>query len=152
MRRSFTGPTGWLCRLPAALLLAALWSAVAAAHHSFASIYDSGKTLALTGTVREFLFINPHPFLVVEVQDESGGRQTWRAEMDNRFELLDIGMTAKTFRPGDLVIVSGSPGRSQPNILYLWRLDRPADGLRYQQIGGTPSLICCQASGLPSTK
>jgi hypothetical protein len=128
-------------RFPTIVLLAALWPAVLVAHHSFAGIYDSAQTIALTGTVREFLFINPHPFLVVEVQDQSGGRRAWRAEMDNRFELRDIGMTAGTFRPGDLVIISGSPGRSQPNILYLWRLERPADGLRYQQIGYTPSLI-----------
>jgi len=124
-----------------ATLLAAGWSSAAVAHHSFSNIYDTGQTLALTGTVREFLFVHPHPLLVVEVLDEAGKRQTWRAEMDNRFELEEIGVTAETFRPGDVVLVSGSPGRSRPNILYLWKLDRPVDGLRYQQIGGTPSLI-----------
>jgi len=124
-----------------ATLLAAGWSGAAMAHHSFSNIYDTGQTLALTGTVREFLFVHPHPLLVVEVLDEAGKRQTWRAEMDNRFELEEIGVTAETFRPGDVVVISGSPGRSQPNILYLWKLDRPVDGLRYQQIGGTPSLI-----------
>jgi hypothetical protein len=118
----------------------ALWSSAGMAHHSFANIYDSGQTVTMTGIVREFLFVHPHPFLVVDVQNQAGERQTWRAEMDNRFELEDIGVTAVTFRPGDQVIVSGSPGRSQPLILYLWRLDRPADRLRYQQIGGTPSL------------
>jgi hypothetical protein len=76
----------------------------------------------------------------VEVRNEAGERQTWRAEMDNRFELEDIGMTAGTFRAGDQVIVSGSPGRSQRLIMYLWKLERPADTLRYQQIGGTPSI------------
>lgn len=128
------------CRLPATLLLATLWSCVSLAHHSFASIYDSGKTVTLTGTVREFLFVHPHPFLIVEVRSEAGEHQTWRAEMDNRFELEDIGMTSRTFRAGDQVIVSGSPGRNQPFILYLWQLERPADRLRYRQIGSTPSL------------
>src|SRR5688572_13439380 len=80
MHRSLTGPAGWPGRFPAAWLLAALWSDLVIAHHSFASIYDSGQTLALTGTVREFLFINPHPFLVVEVQNQSGRRETWKAE------------------------------------------------------------------------
>ena len=122
------------------LLLITLWSGAALAHHSFSSIYDSGKNVTLTGTVREFQFVHPHPFLVVDVRDEAGERQTWRAEMDNRYELEDIGMTGSTFRPGDQVIVSGSPGRSQPFILYMWRLDRPADKLRYQQTGYTPSL------------
>jgi hypothetical protein len=122
------------------LLLAVLWSGATLAHHSFANVYDSERTVKMTGTVREFLFIHPHPFLVVEVQNEAGVRQSWRAEMDNRYELEDIGMTAKTFRPGDQVIISGSPGRSQQLILYLWQLDRPADKLRYKQTGYTPSL------------
>lgn len=122
-------------------MLASLWSGAVVAHHSFASIYDSARTVTLTGTVSEFLFVHPHPFLVVEVRSEAGERQTWRAEMDNRFELEDIGMTETTFRPGDQVVVSGSPGRSSPLILYLWRLERPADRLRYQQIGSTPSMI-----------
>jgi hypothetical protein len=96
--------------------------------------------VTLTGTVREFLFVHPHPFLVVEVRNNAGTQQTWRAEMDNRFELEEIGMTASTFRPGDQVIVSGSPGRNQPLILYLWQLERSVDRLRYRQTGGTPSL------------
>jgi hypothetical protein len=127
-------------RWPAALLLAAIWSGAAFAHHTFDGIYDSDQTVKLTGTVREFLFIHPHPFLVVEIRNEAGVIQTWRAEMDNRFELEEIGMTARTFRPGDQVIVSGSPGRSQRFIMYLWQLERPADRLRYRQIGSTPSL------------
>lgn len=126
-------------RLPTALALAAIWSVAAEAHHSFASIYDSEQTVTLIATVREFQFIHPHPFLVVEVLAESGERQTWRAEMDNRFELEAIGITRSTFRPGDRVVASGSPGRNQAFILYLWRLDRPADKVRYQQVGSTPS-------------
>lgn len=120
--------------------MAAIWSGAAVAHHSFASVYDSGQTVTLTATVREFQFIHPHPILVVEVRNDAGGRQTWRAEMDNRFELEEIGMTRNTFRLGDQVVVSGSPGRNQAFILYLRRLDRPADGLRYRQTGSTPSL------------
>lgn len=123
-----------------ALALTAIWCGAAMAHHSFAGIYDSGRTVTLTATVREFQFIHPHPFLVVETRSDTGERQTWRAEMDNRFELEDIGITRNTFRPGDQVVISGSRGRSQAFILYLWRLDRPADRLRYEQVGSTPRL------------
>jgi Family of unknown function (DUF6152) len=133
------------CPAPAGLVLllvltATLWSGTALAHHSFASIYDTGKSVTVTGSVREFQFVHPHPFLVVEIRGKSGERQIWRAEMDNRFELEEIGMTENTFRPGDEVVVSGSPGRSQSSILYMWRLERAADGLLYRQTGGTPSL------------
>lgn len=125
---------------PVAQALTMLWSGAVLAHHSFSNIYDSSKTVALNATVVEFEFVHPHPFLVVEVRSETGERLIWRAEMDNRHELEDIGFTTSTFRRGDQVIVSGSPGRTQPNILYMWRLERPSDGLRYRQTGGTPSL------------
>ncbi len=138
MRNFSTVSESWPRRWPA-LLLAAV-SGGAAAHHSFSSIYDSAQTVTLTGTVREFLFIHPHPLLVVEVRGEGAQPQAWRAEMDNRSELENIGMTRSTFRPGDQVIVSGSPGRSQSFVLYLLQLERPADRLRYRQVGSTPSL------------
>jgi hypothetical protein len=129
-------------RLPGILLLCLLGAAAggASAHHSFGAIYDQQQDLALEGTVREFAFIHPHPLLLIDVPDAGGTVQTWRAEMDNRYELEAIGVTARTFRPGDRVRVNGSPGRTQAGILYLWKLVRPADGLRYEQIGQTPYL------------
>jgi hypothetical protein len=122
-----------------------LWLSVASAcaasaHHSFASIYDSSRSVTLDGVVSEFLFIHPHPYLVIDVTQPGGARQSWRAEMDNRFELADIGVTGRTFRPGDRVIASGSPGRKESQTLYLMKLERPSDGLRYEQIGATPSI------------
>ena len=116
------------------------WSCIASAHHSFAGIYDQARSVTLNGVVREFQFVHPHPFLIIDVMGDGDDVNSWRAEMDNRFELEDIGITSQTFRPGDRVLASGSPGRTQPHTLYLWRLDRPADGLHYEQVGGTPSI------------
>ena len=51
-----------------ALLAAALATAApASAHHSIAAAYDGGKRLTLDASVVEFHFVNPHPFLVVDV-------------------------------------------------------------------------------------
>lgn len=113
------------------------WASNAFAHHSFANVYDTNRSITLEGVVNEFQFVHPHPILVIRVAPD----QSWRAEMDNRFELEDIGITGQTFRPGDRVRFSGSPGRAQnARILYLWKLERPADGLRYEQVGSTPTL------------
>jgi hypothetical protein len=60
--------------------------------------------------------------------------------MDNRFELVAIGMVEGTFVPGDRVVATGSLGRTEPQRLYLRKLDRPADGLLYEQRGMTPIL------------
>ena len=60
--------------------------------------------------------------------------------MDNRSELAAIGVTAATFKPGDRVVVSGSLARRNRESLYLLRLDRPADGFWYEQVGSTPRI------------
>jgi hypothetical protein len=109
------------------------------AHHSLTE-YDLAGKLTLSVTVREFHFVNPHPYLVVE----SGDRpltQVWRLELDNRFELVQIGMTADTFGQGDRLLVSGAPGRNRKTILYVRELDRPADGFRYEQPSSTPRIV-----------
>jgi hypothetical protein len=113
---------------------------LASAHHSFGGVYDRSRNVSLEGVVTEFLFVHPHPFLVIRVTPAHGPTESWRAEMDNRFELADIGVTAQTFKAGDRVRISGSPGRSAPRILYLWKLERDSDGLRYEQVGATPRI------------
>ena len=67
-----------------------------------------------------------------------GAEQPWRLEMDNRFELAQVGMTEMTLKPGDHVVVTGSLGRTEPRTLYIRQLDRPADGFRYEQVGSRP--------------
>lgn len=110
------------------------------AHHSIAAVYDSSRRLTVEGVVTEFQFVNPHPFLLIEsVAGEHAG-QAWRLEMDNRFELSEIGIAPDTFKAGDRVVVSGSANRTQPQSLYLYRLDRAADGFRYEQVGSRPRI------------
>ena len=111
----------------------------AGAHHSIARVYDSTRQVTVEGVVTEFRFINPHPFLIIDVGVD-GGTESWQLEMDNRGELVGIGVTAETFQPGDQVVASGSIGRAEPQTLYMRRLERPADGLLYEQRGGTPTI------------
>ncbi len=111
----------------------------ATAHHSIAGVYDSARSATLEGRVIEFRFVNPHPVLVIEVEAPSGA-QSWQLEMDNRFELVAIGMVEATFVPGDRVVATGSLGRTEPQRLYLRKLERPVDGLLYEQRGMTPIL------------
>jgi DNA/RNA endonuclease YhcR with UshA esterase domain len=109
------------------------------AHHSIAGVYDSSRQVTIEGTITQFQFVNPHPFLMVEVKNGNGNGQ-WRLEMDNRSELVDVGMTSQTLKQGDRIVVTGSPGRTQSQSLYIMKLDRPADGFRYEQIGSSPRI------------
>lgn len=126
-------------RAPYAIVCGIAAAGAAHAHHSIGSVYDSSRQVTVEGSVTEFRFINPHPFLIIEAATDSGP-QSWQLEMDNRFELVEVGITADTFKRGDRVIATGSVGRTEPQNLYLRRLDRPTDGFRYEQVGSRPSV------------
>ena len=105
-----------------------------AMHHSIAGVYDSNRQVTIEGVIAEFHFVNPHPFVVLDANNER-----WKLEMDNLSELIEVGMTKFTLKPGDRVVVSGKPARSTPpQSLYVMKLDRPADGFRYEQVGTSP--------------
>lgn len=110
------------------------------AHHSIAGVYDSTQPVTIDGVVAEFQFVNPHPFVIVDVTDQRGTAQPWRLELDNRFELSGIGMTTDTLKPGDRVVATGSRARNGTRAIYVRRLDRPADGFRYEQVGSSPRI------------
>ena len=126
----------------AAVLLAAgaAGGTVLGAHHSISSVYDSRKPVTVTGSVREFQFVNPHPWISLDVATDDGGVRRWRLELDNRWELVEVGMRADTFKTGDVVVATGSSGRDGTRAVYVLRLDRASDGLHYEQNGPSPSL------------
>ena len=134
--RKWTGP----------ILTLSLFASAAQAHHSLSG-YDQGRNVSADGVVEEFLFVNPHPVLMIGVTAPSGVRETWRLEMDNLYELDEIGISRTTFKPGERVTVSGNPDRTKPREIYLRRLDRPSDGLRYEQIGSRPRLTRTSGPG-----
>jgi hypothetical protein len=125
---------------PTTALTIIVASAALMAHHSLAGVYDSSRTVTIRAVVSEFHFVNPHPYLVATVSGTSDEPtpQRWRLELDNRSELAAIGMTTATFQPGDGIVVSGSPGRTQPRALYVRALDRPTDKFHYEQVGSSP--------------
>jgi hypothetical protein len=120
-----------------ALVALALTASHAGAHHAITAIYDSRKQVTLDGIVADFQFVSPHPFVVIDVET-NGRRDRWRLEMDNRGELSAVGMRADTLKKGDRVVVRGGTARDGSRALYIRRLERPADGFWYEQVGSSP--------------
>jgi hypothetical protein len=82
------------------LMLALLLVGKASAHHSTAP-YDMQRDLILQGTVREFHWVNPHCWVVVEATDESGAARTWNVETGTPATAFRTGWSPTTLRPGD---------------------------------------------------
>ena len=93
------------------------------AHHGNAS-YEN-KTVTIKGKVAQWLWTNPHSFLIVDVADENGKVVRWICENNAPSTLVNFGFTAKTFKAGDEVTVvlsavakNGTPaGRISKTIL-----------------------------------
>jgi hypothetical protein len=118
------------------LLLVLLGATVAGssiyAHHSFAADYDESQIVSIEGELLRFEYKNPHSVMYIAVKDEQGQVQTFGAEWRGLNRLKGDGVTATTFKPGDYLILSGSPGRrAADRRLHLKGIQRPADGGRW---------------------
>jgi hypothetical protein len=93
----------------------AIYSVPVAAHHSFA-MFDAAKTMMLEGTVKEFLWTNPHSWIHINVTEAGGKMVQWSVEMGAPSGLVRQGWLPKTLTPGmpiKLIIHplrSGDPG------------------------------------------
>ena len=77
------------------------------AHHSFAAEFDANQPVKLEGTVKEFRWVNPHSWLIVNVAKPDGTMATWDVEGGAPSALLRRGWTKDTLPPGTKVVVEG---------------------------------------------
>jgi hypothetical protein len=106
------------------------------AHHSFSAEYFEEQTVSVEGDIIGFELVNPHAWLHLAVVDEHGTAQKVSAEWSNPARLKQAGFTADSFKPGDHLVVSGSPGRDPAlHRIRLRTLRRPSDGWRWPKSG-----------------
>lgn len=79
------------------------------AHHSFA-MFDSDKSVTLTGTVKQFQFNNPHCFIQLMVP-QGNTTAEWSIEMAAPAHLVRSGWTRNTVKEGDKITVIVHPLR-----------------------------------------
>lgn len=117
-------------RIPLSIALAAAVAVLpVAAHHSFSAYYFEEQSVTLEGVVQEFQYRSPHAILIFTAPDANGRTQTFSAEWSNPRRLSGGGVTATTLKPGDVVVVTGSPGRTPSEYkVHLKGIRRPADG------------------------
>src|ERR1700753_2692260 len=101
-----------MTRLACLALLAACLASPSLAHHSFPATYMVDHKTEIQGTVVQFLFRNPHSFLHVLAPDKDGIMQRWAVEWRAGGVLAGDDITPDLLKPGDLVAISGNPGRN----------------------------------------
>src|SRR5262245_5622920 len=103
------------------------------AHHSFAAVHDGTKTITIEGVVSQFRFMNPHSLLSVEVAESDGKRTTWTIELSSSVYLSENGWTARAFKAGERVKVTGNPAHKGNSEMFFRSLIR-ADGTEVRSL------------------
>jgi len=93
----------------------------ALAHHG-GSAYDTTHPMTLTGTVKDFQFIQPHPLITLSVKDDQGNMVDWSVEMTAPNHLVHYGWNGKKLKPGDQITVTGSPSKNGLKVLNLRKI------------------------------
>jgi hypothetical protein len=100
------------------LALFSLLSPLALAHHGIAN-FDLNKDVALTGTITEIAFVNPHSWLYFDVTGADGSVANWKCELRGSTVLRRSGWTKDMFQPGSQVAITGAPDRFDANTCYM---------------------------------
>jgi hypothetical protein len=105
------------------VIVAAVWVLLVAgsvfAHHS-PVMFDRSKKQTITGTVKEFVWTNPHASIQVEVVNAQGATDVWGVEMNSPNNLVKQGWKSTTLKGGDKVSVVGNPLRAgEHGLLFL---------------------------------
>jgi hypothetical protein len=109
------------------------------AHHSQVAVYESNKTQAIEGKVVMVSIRSPHSFVHVEIsdKDEAGKPLRYAIEWGSAAQLTRSGIDGKTLKIGDVVKVTGRPGRDPiDHRLLVLTMERPSDGWKWPTRAG----------------
>ncbi|OUU78901.1 MAG: hypothetical protein CBC38_06175 [Gammaproteobacteria bacterium TMED78] len=81
------------------------------AHHSKALQFDLTKEIAITGSIAEMEWRNPHAWLHLNVTSDEGEDQIWKVEFGAANSLYRRGWRPDDLPLGSTIIVHGLPSR-----------------------------------------
>ena len=77
------------------------------AHHAFAAEFDKDRPIKLQGKVIKMQWINPHPWIHIEVTGKDGKPTVWMIEASAPNNLLRRGFTRDSLPAGTMITVEG---------------------------------------------
>jgi hypothetical protein len=111
----------------------------ASAHHG-QSLFERQSQITLDGIVTRYEWANPHVYVYVELEDDSGDRAVWEVEGQPPTILKRQGWSPDTLQVGDHVIVNAFPPRNPIRRIALGVTLETANGDRLA-LGFNPQLL-----------
>jgi hypothetical protein len=104
------------------------------AHHGGAA-FDVGKRITKKGAVTEWFWANPHCFLSFDVKEDNGQVVRWIVETQAPPNIVPIGFSKQSFKPGDEVTVTLEPVKNGRPLGRLLQVVLP-DGKTLDTVAG----------------
>ncbi len=95
------------------------------AHHGSGVSYDVdiAKLTTMTGTVTEWVWRNPHSFIMYDVKDAGGKVVKWTAETSSIQSMQgEHGWSRTTLKSGDVITVTVFPSRAGTSAGLLYKV------------------------------
>lgn len=102
------------------------------AHHSVVGQFDLSKSVTLKGTIAKVDWINPHPYVHLDVNEPNGKVTTWALSAIPIALMRKGGITKETLsgKPGEIVTVAAHPALNGRRLAWVTRITY-ADGHYY---------------------
>jgi hypothetical protein len=85
------------------------------AHHGNAA-YDEKAPLTIKGAVTDFLWVNPHVQVFVDVKNDQGEIVHWGCETVSPSKLFRSGWTRDSLKAGDQITITVYPAKSHAPV------------------------------------
>src|SRR6202161_925488 len=99
-------------------LPALLFSGSALFAHHGNSAYDESARVPIQGTVTEFIWVNPHSQIYLDVKESSGKVLNWGVETNSPGILSRAGWTRRSLKAGDMVTIIVCPAKNGQPVAY----------------------------------
>lgn len=110
-------------------------NAPAAAHHSFAAVYDMSAPIEIKGTIVQVRLTNPHSWFFLDVPGENGEVVRWSIEAGTPSGMIRNGYSPNVIKKGDVVTIKGFRARDASENAGMLRELVIADGTVYGMFG-----------------
>jgi DNA/RNA endonuclease YhcR with UshA esterase domain len=123
------------CCVRALAVLALGTSLQAAAHHSFAAVYDLKDAVTVKGTIAKVRLTNPHSWFYIDVKGEDGKITQWAFEAGTPSGMIRNGYKSSVIKAGDMVTVTGFHAKDMSQNMAMLKELITADGTHYGLFG-----------------
>ncbi len=107
------------------------------AHHAFSAEFDADRPMQHPGTVTKTEWINPHSWIHIDVQDDTGNVESWAIECGAPNALIRRGLNKNSIPAGTELVVDGYGAKDGSNTANARDITLPDGSQFYVGSSGT---------------